>query len=215
MMPMPGMPLLADLKNEFKKEEREFKMEEHKMKHMMEKMQQKGITSFSDSKEAVHHNGNLHEQETRCVDGKCNEKVMDGKTFDPQAEARKNAAIAAKKRDLEVAAAAKHKAEQAAAEAAEAKRTAEKAAIAEKKAEKQAAMAAQESLPNFADSDFPDSSFPFLAETSSSVISRHVVALVGGFAVGSVATYAMCSFRRGTPASEERLLPARSSSCTL
>merc|ERR1712187_330603 len=187
MMPMPGMPLLADLKNEFKKEEREFKMEEHKMKHMMEKMQKKGIKSFSDSKETVNNNGNLHEQETRCVDGKCNEKVMDGKTFDPQAEARKNAAIAAKKRDLEIAAVAKHKAEQAAAEAAEAKRTAEKAAIAEKKAEKQAAMAAQESLPNFGDSDFQDSSFPFLAEMHSTVVHKHILALVGGFAVGCAA----------------------------
>merc|ERR1711879_436503 len=151
----------------------------------MHKMKKEGVKSFSETKETHNVNGHLHEQETKCIDGKCQETVMNGKTFDPQAEARKKAAIEAKKKDLENAVAAKHKAEQAAAHAAAAQKIAEKAAIAEKKAEKDAAMSAQESLPSFSD-DFGDSNLPFLAETSSSVMHKHILAFVGAFTVGSV-----------------------------
>merc|ERR1712226_1232912 len=131
-----------------------------------------------------------------CIDGKCQEKVMDGKTFDPKAEARKQAAIAANKKDLEIAAAAKHKAEVAAAQAAAAEKTVEKAAVAEKKAEKDAAMSAQNSFPDLSDSDF-GMRMPFLVERSSSSMRRHVIALLGGFTAGSVATLVVCYFRRG------------------
>merc|ERR1719356_2018617 len=119
MMPMP-----AEFKDMFKKNEREFSKQEHTMERMMHKMEKKGVKSFSDSKETVNNNGNLHEQETRCIDGKCNEKVMDGKTFDPQAEARKKAAIAAKNKEEEAAAAAERQVEQAEAKAAATKRAA-------------------------------------------------------------------------------------------
>merc|ERR1712232_679657 len=201
---MPDMmPMQVDfgrMQNEFKKEKHKMEREEHKMERVMLKMEKSGIKSFSDTKETDKINGNLHEQETKCIDGKCHEKVMNGKTFDPQAEARKKAAIEAKKKDLEIAAAAKHKAEEAAAQAAAAQKVAAKAAIAEKKAEKEAAMSAQESLPDFPD-DFGDSSLPFLAETSSSVMHKHILAFVGAFAFGSVATLAFSHIRRATSTS--------------
>jgi len=206
-MAMPDMmPMQADfgrMQNEFKKEKHKMEREEHKMERVMLKMEKSGIKSFSDTKETDKINGNLHEQETKCIDGKCHEKVMNGKTFDPQAEARKKAAIEAKKKDLEIAAAAKHKAEQAAAQAAAAQKAAQNAAIAEKRAEKEAAVSARRSLPDFPE-DFGDSSF--FAETSSSVMHKHILVFVGAFTVGSVATLVFHSFRRRTSASARPLL---------
>lgn len=203
------LPVPADFQNvqrELEHDAREFQREERKMEHAMAKMEKKGIKSFSDSKETIKNNGNLHEQETKCIDGKCREKVMDGKEFDPQAEARKEAAIAAKKKDLEMATVAEHKAEQAAKEAAAAQTKVEKAAIEEKKAERDAARSAQDPFPGFPNSDFQDSSIPFLAQTPSSVMQRHASTLIIGCIAGSA--LAAFTMRRRKSAIEEALLLA-------
>merc|ERR1712151_788822 len=158
---------------------------------------------MGDTKETVNDGANLHEQETKCIDGKCNEKVMDGKVFDPQAEARKKAAIAEEKKDSEIAAAAQHKAQHAAAEARAAKKAAERAAVAEKKAEREAAERAMESLPDFSDSGFQHSSLPFLAEASSNVMRSDSITLVGVSAATMLNILAVLRVRRRMPAHEE------------
>lgn len=198
---LPGLPpnVEHEVQNEFNKMARESK----KMDHMMTKMERKGIKSFSDTKEEVNSNGNLHEEEEKCVDGKCKEKVMDGKEFDPQATAREHAAVAEKAKAAKAAALAKHNAAQAAAQAEAAEKTAREAARAESRAETEAAVSAQETLPDFEDGD----DFSFLAATPSLSVHNPIVVLIG-FVVGSVATFVIFRVRRGTSTGEQPLLSA-------
>merc|ERR1712228_261670 len=93
--------------------------------------------------------------------------------------------------------------QQAAAEARAAKKAAERATVAEKKAEREAAERAMESLPDFSDSGFQDSSLPFLAEASSHAMRNDSIALVGVCAVGMLSILAMLRVRRGMSAHEE------------
>jgi len=129
--------------------------------------------------------------------------MVHGVDFDPQAEARKKAAIAEKKKDSEIAAAAQHKAQQAAAEARAAKKAAERATVAEKKAEREAAERATESLPDFSDSGFQDGSLPFLAEASPRAMRSDSIALVGVSAATMLSILAVLRVRRGMSAHEE------------